>query len=111
MQGNQDDPKETPKIRTRQQMAKGKGFHIKLLKDHTASAQRAWRKQLNKIENALVDSKNALLLQSERILFKTKMEILVDAHNTMRKRSKIILMRTTWQGRNLKPGNKNTQTH
>lgn len=80
LQENQDEPEETLEIRTRQQTAKGKEFHIELLKDQTASAQRAWRKQLNKIENVLVDSENASLLQSERILLDTKMEILVEAH-------------------------------
>lgn len=57
-------PKETPEMRTRKQTAKGKEFHIELVKDHTASVQRAWRKQLNKIENALANSENASLLQS-----------------------------------------------
>lgn len=80
MQENQDNPEETLEIRTRQKTAKGKEFHIELLKDQTPSAQRAWRKQLNKIENVLVDSENASLLQSERILLETKMEILVEAH-------------------------------
>lgn len=42
--------------------------------------RRAWRRQLNKIENVLVDSENASLLQSERILLETKMEILVEVH-------------------------------
>ena len=67
MQENQDKPEETLEIRTRQQTAKGKEFHIELLKDQTASAQRAWRKQLNKIENVLVDSENASLLQNESL--------------------------------------------
>ena len=83
MQENQDDLEETLEIRTRQQTAKGKEFQIELLKDHTASAQRAWRKQLNKIENVLADSENASLLQSERILLETKMEILVEAHERL----------------------------
>ena len=84
MQGNQDDYEETLEIRTRQQTAKGKKFYIELLKDHTPSAQRTWRKQLNKIENALADSKKALLLQSERILLETKMEILLEAYEKLR---------------------------
>lgn len=85
MQGNQDDPEETPEIRTTKETAKGKEFHIKLLKVHTASAQRAWRKQLNKIENALADSENASQLQSKRIFLETKMEILVEAHERLDK--------------------------
>ena len=83
MQENQDDLEETLEIRTRKQTAKGKEFQIELLKDHIASAQRAWRKQLNKIENALADSENASLLQSERILLETEMEILVEAHQRL----------------------------
>lgn len=59
MQENQDNPDETPEIRTRQQTAKGKEFHIELFKDHTASAQRAWKKQLNKTENVLVNFEHA----------------------------------------------------
>ena len=81
MQDNQVDLEETREIRTRQQTAiKGKEFHIQLHKDQTTSAQRAWRKQLNKIEDVLVDSENASLLHSERILLETKMEILVEVH-------------------------------
>lgn len=38
------------------------------------------RKPLNKIENVLADFENASLIQSERILLETKMEILVEAH-------------------------------
>ena len=80
MQDNQDDLEETREIRTRQQTAKGKEFHIQLFKDQTTSAQRAWRKQLNKIENVLVVFENASVLQSERILLETKMKILVEVH-------------------------------
>ena len=80
MQENEDEPEEIREVRIRQQTTKGKEFHIQTLKDQRASAQRSWRKQLNKVENFLADSKEATLLQSERILLETKMEVLVEAH-------------------------------
>ena len=64
----------------RKETAKGQEFRIQLLKDQRISAQRAWRKQLNKVENVLADSGETTLLQSERILLETKMEILVETH-------------------------------
>ena len=73
MQENKDDRE----IRTRKETAKGQEFRIQLLKDQRTSAQRAWRKQLNKVENVLADSGETTL---SRNLLETKMKILFEAH-------------------------------
>ena len=41
--------------RQQKQTAKGKQFQTQLLEDQRSSAQRSWRKQLNRIENCLAD--------------------------------------------------------
>lgn len=53
------------------------------MKDQYASAQRAWRKQLNKVENLQTDSNEATPLLSERNLLETQMEILVKANERL----------------------------
>lgn len=53
------------------------------MKDQCASAQRAWRKQLNKVENLLTDSNDVTPLLSERNLLETQMEILVEANKRL----------------------------
>ncbi|XP_078356465.1 uncharacterized protein LOC144641315, partial [Oculina patagonica] len=69
--------------RFRKRTAKGREFHIELMKDQWTAAQRAWRKQLNKIENLLTDSNEITPLISERNLLETKMEILSEAHERL----------------------------
>ena len=66
--------------RKRKQTAKGKQFQTQLLEDQRSSAQRSWRKQLNRIENCLVDLTEPDRLQSERIFLESKMELLISAH-------------------------------
>ena len=66
--------------RNRKQMAKGKEFQIQLLEEQRSSAQRSWRKQLNRIENYLADFTEPDKLKSERIFLESKVEILVSAH-------------------------------
>lgn len=53
------------------------------MKDQYASAKRAWRKQLNKVENLQTDSNDATPLLSERNLLETQMEILVKANERL----------------------------
>ena len=69
--------------RNRKQMTKGKQFHVQLLEDQRSSAQRNWRKQLNRIENCLADLTEPDKLQSERIFLESKMEILISAHERL----------------------------
>ena len=69
--------------RNRKQTAKGKQFQTQLLEDKRSSAQRSWRKQLNRIENCLADLTDPDKLQSERIFLESKMEILISAHERL----------------------------
>ena len=69
--------------RNRKQTTKGKQFHVQLLEDQRSSAQRNWRKQLNRIENCLADLTEPDKLQSERIFLESKMEILISAHERL----------------------------
>ena len=69
--------------RNRKQTAKGKEFQIQLLEEQRSSAQRSWRKQLNRIENCLADFTEPDKLKSERIFLESKMEILVSAHERL----------------------------
>ena len=62
---------ETDRIRNLTE--KGKNYHLQLLEDQRSSAQRSWRKQLNKIINLIADSTNLNLLKSERTFLETKM--------------------------------------
>ena len=48
-----------PSKRDRKQTEKGKQFQVQLLEDERLSAQRSWRKQLNRIENYLADETGA----------------------------------------------------
>ena len=61
----------------RKQTLKGKEYQTQLYQDQRSSAQRNWRKQLNKIENCLADSTNPAKLQSERMFLEAKMDILI----------------------------------
>ena len=69
--------------RNRKQTTKGKQFHIQLLEDQRSSAQRSWRKQLNRIENCLADLTEPDKLQSERLFLESKMEIFNSAHERL----------------------------
>ena len=72
---------EISKNETRDMTEKGKEYHVYLLEKERMSAQRSWRKQLNKTENTLADASEAsLLLQNERAFLDTRMEILTTAH-------------------------------
>ena len=55
---------------------KGWNYHVQLLEDQSSSAQRAWRKQINKLSNLLADSTTVELLKTERAFLETRMEIL-----------------------------------
>ena len=79
----QDDLEIEPEIRIRKLTVKGEAFQIQLLEDQRSSAQRAWRKQLNKIENCLADLSESSTLQNERMFLETKMDILVEAHEQL----------------------------
>ena len=59
--------------RIRNLTEKGKNYHLQLLEDQRSSAQRSWRKQLNKMINLIADSTNLDLLKSERTFLETKM--------------------------------------
>ena len=64
-----------PSKRDRKQTEKGKQFQVQLLEDERLSAQRSWRKQLNRVENYLADETEPGKLQSERIFLESTMEI------------------------------------
>lgn len=65
------------------QMTKGKQFQTQLLEEQRSSAQRNWRKQLNRIENCLADLTEPDKLKSKRIFLESKMEILILAHKQL----------------------------
>ena len=60
-----------PSERDRKQTEKGKQFQVQLLEDERLSAQRSWRKQLNRVENYLADETEPGKLQSERIFLES----------------------------------------
>ena len=72
-----------PSKRDRKQTEKGKQFQVQLLEDERLSAQRSWRKQLNRVENYLADETEPDKLQSERIFLESTMEILLSAHERL----------------------------
>ena len=67
----------------RKQTLKGKEYQTQLYQDQRSSAQRNWRKQLNKIENCLADSTNPAKLQSERMFLEAKMDIVIAAQERL----------------------------
>lgn len=71
-----DDSSSTRTGRIRKLTEKGKSYQLQILEDESISAQRSWRKQLNKLSNLIADSTNVDLLKSERSFLETKMEIL-----------------------------------
>lgn len=72
-----------PSERDRKQTKKGKQFQVQLLEDERLSAQRSWRKQLNRVENYLADETEPGKLQSERIFLESTMEILLSAYERL----------------------------
>ena len=56
---------------------------MQLLEDQSSSAQRAWRKQINKRSNLLADSRTVELLKTERAFLETRMEILNAANERL----------------------------
>ena len=56
---------------------------MQLLEDQSSSAQRAWRKQINKLSNLLADSTTVELLKTERAFLETRMEILNAANERL----------------------------
>ena len=72
-----------PSERDRKQTEKGKQFQVQLLEDERLSAQRSWRKQLNRVENYLANETEPGKLQSERIFLESTMEILLSAYERL----------------------------
>lgn len=62
---------------------KGKTYHLQILEDQRSSAQRSWRKQLNRVINVIADTTNLNLLMSERTFLEAKMEILSAANEKL----------------------------
>jgi len=69
--------------RVRNLTKKGKTYHLQTLEDQKSSAQRSWRKQLNKVMNIIADTTNLDLLMSERTFLEVKMEILSAANERL----------------------------
>lgn len=72
-----------PSKRDRKQTEKGKQFQVQLLEDERLSAQRSWRKQLNRVENYLADETEPGKLQGERIFLESTMEVLLSEHERL----------------------------
>ena len=75
METDKKDFETSEENRDRKQTEKGRAYKIELLEDQRRSAQRAWRKQLNKIESHLADTTDPNNLQTERTFLETKMEL------------------------------------
>jgi hypothetical protein len=58
IENNDKIPEKEARVKT----DKGKVYHVYLLEKERMSAQRSWRKQLNKTESLLADSSEASLL-------------------------------------------------
>ena len=69
--------------RARNLNEKGKTYHLQILKDQRSSAQRSWRKQLNRVINVIADTANQNLIMSERTFLEAKMEILSAANERL----------------------------
>lgn len=78
-----DDSSSTRTGRIRKLTEKGKSYQLQILEDESISAQRSWRKQLNKLSNLIANSTNVDLLKSERSFLETKMEILNAANEKL----------------------------
>ena len=62
---------------------KGKTHHSQLLEDQRSSAQRSWRKQLNRVINIIADMTDQNIIMSERTFLEAKMEILSAANERL----------------------------
>ena len=62
---------------------KGKTYHSQILEDQRSSAQRSWRKQLNRVINVIADTTDQNLIMSERTFLEAKMEILSAANERL----------------------------
>ena len=69
--------------RVRNPNEKGKTYHLQILKDQRSSAERSWRKQLNRVINVIADTTNQNLIMSERTFLEAKMEILSAANEKL----------------------------
>lgn len=69
--------------RVRNLNEKGKTYHLQILEDQRSSAQRSWRKQLNRVINVIADTTNQNLIMSERTFLEAKMEILSAANERL----------------------------
>ena len=57
--GSSRDPILTEKVKT---------YYSQILEDQRSSAQRSWRKQLNRVINVIVDTTNQNLIMSKKII-------------------------------------------
>ena len=62
---------------------KGKTYHSQILQDQRSSAQRSWRKQLNRVINVIADTTDQNLMMSERTFLEARMEILSAANERL----------------------------
>ena len=62
---------------------KGKTYHSQILEDQRSSAQRSWRKQLNRVINVIADTTDKNLIMSERTFLEANMEILSAANERL----------------------------
>ena len=62
---------------------KGKMYRLQILKDQRSSAQRSWRKQLNRVINVKVDMTNQNFIMSQTTFLEAKMEILSAANKRL----------------------------
>ena len=69
--------------RVRNLTEKGKTYHLQILEDQRSSAQRSWRKQLNRVINVIAGTTNQNLIMSERTFLEAKMEILSAANEKL----------------------------
>ena len=69
--------------RVRNLTEKGKNYHLQILEDQRSSAQRSWRKQLNRVIIVIADTTNQNLIMSERTFLEAKMEILSAANEKL----------------------------
>ena len=69
--------------RVRNLTEKGKTYHLQILEDQRSSAQRSWRKQLNRVINVIADTTNPNLSMSERTFLEAKMEFLSAANERL----------------------------
>ena len=62
--------------RIKEMTEKGKAYQIQLFEQDRISAQCNWRKQLNKIDDLLVDSESPSVLKHKHSFLESRMEIM-----------------------------------